>query len=126
MVMTNPLQSLCSWVTSQMAETICELDLAETTAGSSFLTLKIGDYQLTVDWRPDRGFGITAGRDGAYGEGPDERIPDLASAQRRIFSLLQHRGITSPPGSSVAPTGVQPVATSGPTWRPLEKVGPSA
>ncbi|HEX3151129.1 MAG TPA: hypothetical protein VHR66_23820 [Gemmataceae bacterium] len=123
--MTNPLESLCSWVTLQNAETICELDLAETTTGSSFLTVKLGDYRVIVDWRPDRGFGITAGRDGAYGEGPDERIPDLAPAERRVLWLLQNRGITSPP-STVARTGAQQASTNGSPWQPLEKVGPSA
>ena len=111
--MTSPIQSLYSLITSQIAGTICELDFAESTAGSSFLTLKAGDYQVIVDWRQDRGFGVTAGRNGEYGEGPDETMPDLATAQQRIIWLLKHREITSPPTSNVARAVKQPASGGG-------------
>ena len=94
---------MCLSITSQLPETSCELDLAESTSGLSFSTLKVSDYHVFVDWCQDRGFGITAGRDGEYGEGPDETMPDMPTAQERIIWLLQNRGITSPPTSSASP-----------------------
>ena len=95
--MNHPLQLMCASITSQIVDVTGKLDLAESASGSSFLTLKAGDYQVIVDWRQDRGFGVTAGRNGEYGEGPDETMPDLVTAQQRVIWLLQHREITTPP-----------------------------
>ena len=42
--------------------------------GSWMLDLSLGDRSLNVEWRPYRGFGISRGGAGVYGEGPDEIV----------------------------------------------------
>jgi DNA-binding Xre family transcriptional regulator len=52
---------------------------------------------VTVEWRAGRGFGITAKRSPGYGEGPDEFVPDLDTASRRVIGLLLAGARTRPP-----------------------------
>jgi DNA-binding XRE family transcriptional regulator len=95
--MSNPLETLLHKVQDSFPQARCHLDAAENPAGSWFLDINLADYLLVVEWRPDGGFGLTAGRDGVYGEGVDETWPDLGSAQRRVLWLLEHRTPTAPP-----------------------------
>ncbi len=66
-------------------------------AGSTFARLAAGTHVVLVEWRPQVGFGIAAGGEVAYGEGPDEVTNDRGEAASRVLALLQEGGITLPP-----------------------------
>jgi DNA-binding XRE family transcriptional regulator len=93
----TPIEELVRLVKSDFPSARCDLDPAETPIGSWFLDIAQGDSWVNVEWRSDRGFGITANREIEYGEGADETYPDLGSAARRVSWLLEHGGRTSPP-----------------------------
>jgi DNA-binding Xre family transcriptional regulator len=57
-----------------------------------------GASPLVVEWRPDRGFGVSSIEDDvAYGEGPDEVYPNTKAACSRIERLMLSGGRTEPP-----------------------------
>lgn len=72
-------------------------EAVEGSGGSTFARLAIGNHIVLLEWRPGHGFGIAAGGDGAYGEGPDEVFPDRTAAITRVVGLLTEGGRTLPP-----------------------------
>lgn len=93
----NPIETLWQRVKKAFPKAKCRLDSAETSSGSRFLDIDLDGFPMVVEWRKDGPFGLTAGRDGAYGEGADETYPDLATILRRVQWLLEHKVRTSPP-----------------------------
>jgi DNA-binding XRE family transcriptional regulator len=69
----------------------------ERTRGSTFADLSAGDHQVTLEWRPGEGFGISADTEQGYGEGPHEVIRDPAAAAARVILLLREGGSTRSP-----------------------------
>jgi HTH-type transcriptional regulator/antitoxin HipB len=93
----NPIETLKQVVKKSFPAAKCRVDAAENPSGSWFLDVDLDGHALVVEWRPDHLFGLTAGREGVYGEGADETYPDLGSAVRRVLWLLEHRARTSSP-----------------------------
>ena len=87
---------LVTLVQSNCPAVHCELDRPNSPAYSWWLDVILNEYWMIVEWLPDRGFGLSAGRVGEFGEGADEVYPDLGSVSRRVFWLLEHRGKTAP------------------------------
>ena len=57
-----------------------------------------GDAPLiVVEWRPDRGFGVSTPGPDDYGTRPDEIYPNARSAYDRVAQLVLSGGQTSPP-----------------------------
>jgi DNA-binding Xre family transcriptional regulator len=58
-----------------------------------------GASPIVVEWRPDRGFGVSALRadDPAFGVGPDEVYPNLKATFDRLVRLILSGGQTEPP-----------------------------
>jgi DNA-binding XRE family transcriptional regulator len=53
---------------------------------------------VTVEWSPRRGFGIsTDGPDDGYGEGPDEVFADREAAAKRVLEIFTRGTRTIPP-----------------------------
>lgn len=58
--------------------------------GSWFVDLRVESHQVNVEWRPGRGFGITALTDPHdYGTGPDELLGTVDEAAARVVELLR-------------------------------------
>lgn len=93
----NPIQSLEQQVLRRFPSARLVLDPSDNPAGPWFLDIELGDHRVTVEWRPERGFGVTSNVGAGYGEGPDEVHPDLESAFRRVLTLLLANGRTVPP-----------------------------
>jgi DNA-binding Xre family transcriptional regulator len=93
----NPVQELSRTVETHFPTAELKMDPAETTTGSWFLDISTGAYQLNVEWRPDRGFGLTSSPEPGYGAGADESYNELGTATRRVLWLLEHRSPTVPP-----------------------------
>lgn len=69
-------------------------------AGNWWIDLP-GSKPITVEWKPDLGFGFSA-QPGGYGEGPAEIFRSPERAARRVAQLLN-------PAPEVAPTGLRAV-----------------
>jgi DNA-binding XRE family transcriptional regulator len=54
---------------------------------------------LVVEWRPDRGFGVSSIEedDPAFGSGPDEVYPNARAALERLVQLILSGGRSLPP-----------------------------
>ena len=70
--------------------------------GAWFLDIqRAGASLLVVEWRPDRGFGVTSLEedDPAYGSGPDEVYPNAREALERVQQLVLSGARTEPPAA---------------------------
>ncbi len=66
--------------------------------GSWFLDISLRDHIVAVQWKRDRGFGITTNpSSGGYGEGAHESYADFNGAYKRITALLLGLVNTVPP-----------------------------
>jgi hypothetical protein len=52
-----------------------------------------------VEWRPDRGFGVSTTLDDGYGSGADEIYPNPRAAYDRVVRLVLSGGRTERPSS---------------------------
>lgn len=94
----NQMEQLCAKLTSEIPEVITSLDPPSQPSGTWWLDADVGGHKVIVEWRPGRGFGISASPAKAvYGEGPDEVLPDVKSAGKRVVALLRGRKHTQPP-----------------------------
>jgi DNA-binding Xre family transcriptional regulator len=67
---------------------------------SWFIDINLHGHIVTLEWKHDRGFGITTNpHAGGYGEGADESYGDAEAAYERIAALLLGRANTMPPES---------------------------
>lgn len=93
----NALQTLEARIHQRFPSAKTVIDLASMPAGPSFLDVTFNDQRLVVEWRPERGFGLTSKRAAAYGEGAEELIADLETAVERVIQLLLANAATTRP-----------------------------
>jgi DNA-binding Xre family transcriptional regulator len=93
----NPIQELAQQVRKRFPSANTTFDPAEQLAGPWFLDIDLNGHHVAVEWRADRGFGVTSNAESGYGEGSDEVYPDIESASRRVITLLLAAGRTVPP-----------------------------
>jgi DNA-binding XRE family transcriptional regulator len=84
----TPIEQLQKRVEQRFGDAQCELDVPAAPEGRWFLDVSLGEQVLVVEWRPDRGFGISTPVNDAFGAGPDEVYPDLESVWERVRALL--------------------------------------
>lgn len=65
--------------------------------GSWFLDLSLRDRAATVEWKPQKGFGVTSLPSDGFGEGPDEAYDDVESTVHRLSELLKEGQRTKAP-----------------------------
>jgi DNA-binding XRE family transcriptional regulator len=53
--------------------------------------------RVVIEWRPDRGFGVSTPGPEDYGMGPDEVYPNLGAAFDRVIQLVETKGAARPP-----------------------------
>jgi DNA-binding Xre family transcriptional regulator len=92
----NAVETLQQIVQAVFPRAKYRVDAPEQRGGAWFLDIVLDAYGVVIEWREDRGFGVSAGRAGAYGEGADETYPDLGPTVRRVLWLLDHRAPTMP------------------------------
>lgn len=93
----NQIERLAERVASEVPEAKTNLDRPARQSGSWWLDTDLHGHYVVTEWRPGKGFGISASPSRAYGEGPDEIFPDLRSAGDRVVALLRGREYTQPP-----------------------------
>jgi predicted XRE-type DNA-binding protein len=97
----NPLQELADRVREQFPDVRATADPAATADGSSWLDLALKGDRVTVEWKPGRGFGVSAGPDSTYGEGSDELYPDVSTTLQRLVDVFQSRSRTNSNGPTL-------------------------
>ena len=65
--------------------------------GNWWLDATSHEHVVTVQWSPDRGFGVSANDLAGYGEGADEVYDDGEAAATRVIELLRTSTPTVPP-----------------------------
>jgi DNA-binding XRE family transcriptional regulator len=63
-------------------------DPAETDSGSSWLDIETGEQHLTIEYKPDQGFGLYTGNNDSFGSGPNEVYRKETALLKRIAMLL--------------------------------------
>ncbi|HEY0018904.1 MAG TPA: XRE family transcriptional regulator [Longimicrobium sp.] len=74
-----------------------------TETGGWFLDVALKGYDLVIEWRPGRGFGLSTPADDDFGTGPDEVFEDVESAYHRAKALLLSQTPTKPPTRATLP-----------------------
>ena len=95
----NQIQRLRDDLLNRFPELAAETDEPADHRGSWFLDVRRkGEASpIVVEWRPDRGFGVsTVGADD-YGTGPDQIYPNAKAAFDRVVRLVLSGGRTEPP-----------------------------
>lgn len=85
--MENSIKNLQRLLTESLPKCAIELDSPDRADGNWWIDVRAGKKRLTLEYRPQKGFGIFHD-DAGYGEGPAElyRTPELAA--RRVTQLM--------------------------------------
>jgi DNA-binding XRE family transcriptional regulator len=93
----NQIEQLVQRLASEIPEATHTLEGPAHKSGNWWLDSDLNGHSVTVEWRPGKGFGISASPSKAFGEGPDEVFTDLKAAGDRVINLLRGREYTQPP-----------------------------
>lgn len=91
----NLLEQLAQQVSERLPDTRMSLDRPKNPQAAWWLDLSSGGNSVTVEWRPEVGFGVNAGP-AEYGEKSDEFYADLNEAAKRVTALLLSGKLTVP------------------------------
>ena len=97
----NQLEIVRSQIAQELPQSTLRVDRPAKPHGAWWLDADFEGHSVTVEWRPGRGFGISASEDPGYGEGPDETYADAAAATERVLDLLRRRANTKPPRETI-------------------------
>ncbi|MES0490550.1 MAG: hypothetical protein ABUK01_11185 [Leptospirales bacterium] len=66
-----------------------EIDKAETKSGSTWVDIYSEEESITIEFRPNYGFGLYKGDSSSYGEGPNEIYRSQDLAVKRVEAILK-------------------------------------
>jgi len=87
----NQIEQLAERLASEIPGAKMSLDRPAQPSGIWWLDADLHGHSVITEWRPGKGFGISASPSKVYGEGPDEILPDMKSAGDRVIALLNER-----------------------------------
>ncbi len=95
----NQVERLRDDLVKRFPDLTIAIDEPADVQGSWFLDVRRDDgaRPVVVEWRPDRGFGVSTPAADDYGSGPDELYPNAKAAFDRIVRLVLSSGRTEPP-----------------------------
>ncbi|HST62972.1 MAG TPA: XRE family transcriptional regulator [Longimicrobium sp.] len=93
----NAIECLRERLAARFPEAVLAIDPAETATGGWFLDAELQGHLVVVEWRADRGFGISTPSRDDYGAKPDEVYEDVDAAYARAKALLLSQTRTRPP-----------------------------
>jgi transcriptional regulator with XRE-family HTH domain len=95
----NQIERLREDLAGRFPDLAVELDEPADERGPWFLDVRRpGDVApVVVEWRPDRGFGVSTPGADDFGSGPDEVYPNAKAALDRVVRLVLSGGRTEPP-----------------------------
>ena len=94
----NLIEKLQQRIQKKLPDVTAQVDRPTSPEGLWCLDLRKDNQLIVVEWRPGKGFGISAGT-GGYGEGPDELYGTLAAVEARLRDLLDSGEESIPPHS---------------------------
>ena len=83
----NDLRHLCELIAARAPDAEIAIDEPLVPAGAWFADVSRHGQHVVVEWRPDRGFGVSQGG-GGYGEGPDAVVATAAEALELVLKLI--------------------------------------
>ena len=93
----NQIECLKRLIEARLPGVSAELDRPLRSAAPWMLDLSFQSHPVNVEWRRNRGFGLTSDPRHGLGEGPDEILTDLDAAAERAVELLSSRSTTEAP-----------------------------
>jgi hypothetical protein len=93
----NDVECLRDRLAARFPEAALAIDKPETETGGWFLDATLNGYDLVIEWRPGRGFGISTPSPDDFGSRPDEVYEDVDAAFARAKALLLSQTPTKPP-----------------------------
>ena len=91
----NQIERIHDELTKRFPALEMNLDEPADAKGPWFLFVHQGEEipHIAIEWRPDRGFGISTPGEDDYGEGTDEIYPNASSATARAIELIETGGV---------------------------------
>jgi transcriptional regulator with XRE-family HTH domain len=95
----NQIERLRDELAGRFPGLALDLDAPADERGPWFLDVRRDDAAspVVVEWRPDRGFGVSTPAADDYGSGPDEVYANAKAALDRVVRLVLSGGPTDPP-----------------------------
>ncbi len=94
----NAIENIERDIRQKLPEARTKLRRPRNPEGEWWLDTKLEQHDVTVQWTPRLGFGISASMLGdGYGEAPEETYSTAKDATHRIIELLSNKGHTTPP-----------------------------
>lgn len=100
---TNDMERLWELLKQRFPDGSYSILKPRTETGGWFLDVTLKGYELTIEWRPGLGFGLSTPADGDLFQGPDEVYEDVDSAYDRAKALLLSQTPTKPPTRATLP-----------------------
>lgn len=88
--------SLVERIAQRLQGALLEVDGPAEAGGAFFLNVTWSGRHVAVEYRPGRGYGVSAEQDLGFGQGPDEVLASAEDAERRVLQLLREDGHTVP------------------------------
>ncbi len=86
----NQIEKIQQELSKRFLDVTITLDPPAKETGSWFLDVpRQGRSPVVLEWRPDRGFGVSTPGDDDYGEGADEIYPNAKAATARTIELVE-------------------------------------
>lgn len=95
--MKTPIEQLGEMIQGRFPQARPVLDKPTDPRASWWLDIYTVDHEVTVEWRPARGFGVSARPDAVFGERSDETYDSLESTFARVQDLILSRTHTPAP-----------------------------
>jgi len=90
----NQIEQLRDDLARRFPDHSITIDAPADERGPWFLDVQREGYADVVEWRPDRGFGVSTPGTDDYGAGPDEIFTNVKSAFARVVRLILSGSIT--------------------------------
>lgn len=92
----NGVQCLKERLAARFPTACLAIDPPDVESGGWFLDVTLQDHLVVVEWRADRGFGVSTPSEDDYGAKPDEVYQALDVAYDRVVELLLSQTNTVP------------------------------
>jgi transcriptional regulator with XRE-family HTH domain len=95
----NQIERLRDELTRRFPGLVVEFDAPADASGPWFLDVRrdAGASPVVIEWRPDRGFGVSTPGADDYGTGPDEVYTNAKATFDRVVRLILSSGRSEPP-----------------------------
>ncbi|MGY2895898.1 hypothetical protein [Deinococcus sp. UYEF24] len=95
---TDALEDACPLSDGGYDRERIPLVASQTEGASRWLDVDTGTAQLTVEYRPSHGFGVTSDTHSSFGEGPHETYAEVDAVFLRVSDLIRRDEPTLPHG----------------------------